>query len=200
MIEDWRQKWDRPFAFHFVQLANFMKQQENPVEEETWPELREAQSMALELKNTGMAVTIDIGEAEDIHPRNKQEVGRRLALSALNITYDHTTVAAGPLYTSFTLEERAIRIQFRHAENGLTSGDGNPVQGFAIAGADRVFHTGSAKIEGNEIVVSSERVADPVAVRYGWANNPVVNLYNTEGLPASPFRTDNWPGITEGVK
>ncbi|MFK7845420.1 MAG: sialate O-acetylesterase [Rhodothermales bacterium] len=200
LISDWRMQWNSDLSFHFVQLANFMKQQENPSEEETWPELREAQTMALQLTNTGMAVTIDIGEADDIHPRNKQDVGRRLALSALNVTYAKGNTAAGPLYKSFAAEGNEIRIQFDHAEHGLMTPDGAKLTGFAIAGDDQVFHWADARIDSSEVVVSSRRVAAPVAVRYGWANNPIVNLYNTERLPASPFRTDDWPGITVGVK
>lgn len=199
MIEDWRARWGRPLDFHFVQLANFMEEQSNPAEEETWPELREAQSMALSLPQTGMAVTIDIGEADDIHPRNKKDVGFRLALSALGITYERPVVPAGPLYRAFEIEEDEIRIRFENAAEGLKTRDNGPVKGFAIAGKDRVFYWGNAVIEGSEIVVSSPQVDAPVAVRYGWANNPTANLYNTEGLPASPFRTDDWPGITEGA-
>ncbi len=197
MIEDWREKWGYDIDFHFVQLANFMQQQQNPSEAEDWPELREAQTMALDLPHTGMAVTIDIGEAGDIHPRNKQDVGYRLAQSALNITYGQENVPAGPLYKDFSVDGNEIRITFDNAANGLKTSDGGPIKGFAIAGEDQQFYWADTRIEGSNVIVSSPHVTNPVAVRYGWANNPTVNLYNTEDLPASPFRTDEWPGVTE---
>ena len=198
LISDWRFQWDVNIAFHFVQLANYLKQQENPVEPETWPELREAQSMALALPNTGMAVTIDIGEADDIHPTNKQDVGYRLALNALYTNYDRPIVPAGPLYQSMKIVADTIEVVFEHAINGMKTLNDEPIKGFAIAGDDQVFHWADASVVGNTVKVFSENVKQPVAVRYGWANNPIVNLYNEEGLPASPFRTDEWPGITEG--
>ncbi|MEM8487762.1 MAG: sialate O-acetylesterase [Bacteroidota bacterium] len=198
MIQDWRTKWDSPLGFHFVQLANFMNQQVNPVEQQSWPELREAQTMALSLPNTGMAVTIDIGEADDIHPRNKKDVGFRLALSALHATYGHDNIPAGPLYQSHEIADDSVRLTFAYAEKGLMTPDNAVLQGFAIAGEDQEWHRGTATIVGNNVVVRSSRVSAPVAVRYGWADNPVVNLYNTAGLPASPFRTDDWEGVTFG--
>ncbi len=198
MIEDWRTQWGGNLAFHFVQLANFQAQQQNPSENETWPELREAQAMALSLPNTGMAVTIDIGEADDIHPTNKQDVGYRLALNVLHTNYDRPIVPAGPLFKSLAVSGDTVEVIFDYAENGLTTSDGGPPQGFAIAGEDRVFHWAVAEIRGSRIIAYSDSVEDPVAIRMGWANNPIVNLYNTEGLPASPFRSDDWPGITEG--
>ncbi len=200
MIEDWREQWDQTLAFHFVQLANFMEEQKRAVEQETWPELREAQTMALSLPSTGMAVTIDIGEADDIHPRNKHDVGRRLALSALNKTYGHNTMPGGPLYQSFEVEGNQIRIKFANADNGFMTPGNERIRGFAIAGEDQIFHWATALVDSSDILLSSARVPNPVAARYGWANNPVLNLYNAEQLPASPFRTDDWPGITEGVK
>jgi len=198
MIRDWRQHWGQgDFPFYFVQLANFMAPQTDPNEASAWAELREAQLMTLALPNTGMAVTIDIGEADDIHPRNKQDVGYRLAQWALAETYGRADVVpSGPLYRSMTKENGAIRLAFDHVGGGLTTPDGAPLRGFAVAGADRRFVWADARIDGNTVVVSSRAVADPVAVRYGWANNPAVNLYNAEGLPASPFRTDDWPGVT----
>lgn len=200
MIQDWRTKWNSPLGFHFVQLANFREQQVNPVEAQSWPELREAQTMALSLPNTGMAVTIDIGEADDIHPRNKEDVGFRLAQTALHVTYGRDNVPAGPLYHSFAVAGDSIQISFDYAQKGLMTPGDAPLQGFAIAGADKQWYSGSAVIRGNSVVVHNSLVADPVAVRYGWADNPVVNLYNTAGFPASPFRTDDWPGITVGNK
>lgn len=200
MISDWRQKWNRGnFPFYFVQLANFMKADDTPAESE-WAELREAQKMTLSLPNTGMAVAIDIGDANDIHPKNKQEAGRRLALIALANIYGEKNAWSGPLYQSFKTDGNKIRITFTHTDKGLTAKGGNTLTGFAIAGADHKFHWAQATISGNEVIVSSPEVANPVAVRYGWGNNPSCNLYNGAGLPASPFRTDSWQGVTEGKK
>lgn len=199
MIEDWRRAWNQgPFPFYFVQLANFMDTVPEPAESE-WAELREAQTMTLSLKNTGMAVIIDIGEAKDIHPRNKQDVGKRLELNALAKVYDRDVVFSGPMYKSMAVKGNAIRIKFAHADGGLVAKDG-ALKGFAIAGDDKKFVWADAKIEGSEVVVSSDKVAKPAAVRYAWANNPVCNLYNGSGLPASPFRTDTWQGLTFGKK
>ena len=200
LITDWRLRWNSHAAFHFVQLANFMERQQNPAESETWPELREAQRRALSLSKTGMAVTIDIGEADDIHPRNKQDVGFRLALNALHSTYERPVTPAGPLFKSMNVAEDTVTIEFDYAENGLKTNDGTAPTGFALAGADQVFHWANATIKGTRIVLHSNEVPNPIAVRYGWANNPIVNLYNAEGLPASPFQTDDWPWITEGNK
>ncbi len=155
--------------------------------------------MALDLPNTGMAVTIDIGEADDIHPRNKKDVGFRLALAALYATYGHSNTPAGPLYKLHTISGDSVRITFSYAAHGLMSSM-DELRGFAIAGEDQQWHHANAAIDGSQVVLHSDRVSNPVAVRYGWANNPVVSLYNTEGLPASPFRTDDWPGITVGKK
>ena len=199
MIIDWREQWGYDFPFIFVQLANFMERNEQPVED-TWAELREAQTMALELPNTGMAVTIDIGNAKDIHPGNKQDVGKRLALWARNKLYGEDVPFSGPLYKSSKIENGKIRIQFDHVYNGLKTLDGKKLHGFAIAGKDKNFVWANAKIDGNTIVVSSPKVKAPVAVRYGWSSNPEVNLINSAGLPASPFRTDDWPGMTVNMK
>lgn len=196
MIRDWRQQWGYAFPFYIVQLANFMKVQQGP-EESEWAELREAQQHALHLENTGMAVIIDIGDADDIHPKDKPEVGRRLALLARAQTYGEDIPCSGPLYDSYRIEGDAVRIGFTHADNGLKSSDGGAVTGFYIAGADHEFHAAKAVIDGNTVVVSSDEVPLPVAVRYAWANNPVCNLCNGAGLPAGPFRTDCWPS---GVK
>jgi len=197
MIRDWRDRWNLgDFPFYFVQLANFMALQQNPVEAETWPELREAQTMALTLENTAQAVIIDIGEANDIHPRNKQDVGKRLALAALNQTYGHDVVYSGPTYREMTQESGTVRLHFDHTGSGLVARDGE-LKGFAVAGADGQFVWAEAQIDGETVIVSSADVTDPVAVRYAWANNPIISLFNREGLPASPFRTDDWPGVTE---
>jgi sialate O-acetylesterase len=152
--------------------------------------------MTLGLKNTGMAVIIDIGEAKDIHPRNKQDVGKRLALWALANTYDKSVPYSGPLYKSMDRSGGKITLHFDHCDGGLVAKGGEPLRGFAIAGEDRKFVWADARIEGDTVVVSSSQVAEPLAVRYAWADNPVCNLYNGAGLPASPFRTDTWPGTT----
>jgi len=196
MITNWRKDWRQGnFPFLFVQLANFMATKPEPGES-AWAELREAQTMTLSLPNAGMATIIDIGEAKDIHPKNKQDVGKRLALWALAETYGKDIVYSGPLYKSMKTEGGRIRLSFDHVGGGLvTRGDGE-LRGFAVAGADRKFVWADAEIDGNTVVVGSGKVAKPVAVRYGWADNPVCNLYNNEGLPAGPFRTDGWPGVT----
>ncbi len=195
MITDWREKWNAPFDFYFVQLANFMAKDEEPRESE-WAELREAQLMTLHLANTGMAVIIDIGDATDIHPKNKQEVGRRLALIARAKTYNEKVAYSGPLYRDYCIDKDQIRLSFDFNE-GMKSSDGKALTGFAIAGPDHKFYWAEAVVSGNEILVSSPKVKHPLAVRYGWGNNPDCNLVNRSGLPASPFRTDQWPGITK---
>lgn len=195
LIGDWRQQWGYDFPFYITQLANYTRLQTNPTES-TWAELREAQSMAAKVvPNTGLAVTIDIGEANDIHPRNKQEVGRRLALQALNKTYGMSIECSGPVYESYEIDGNVIRLKFSSIAKGLVA-KGGKLEGFTIAGADHKFHWAEAKIVGNCIEVSCKDVPRPLAVRYAWAHNPVGNLYNTAGLPASPFRTDAWQGIT----
>ena len=196
MIKNWRQDWgEGQFPFLFVQLANFMKTRPEPGDS-AWAELREAQLMTLSLPNTGMAVIIDIGEADDIHPKNKQDVGKRLALWALAKTYGKDIVYSGPIYKSMKVDDGKIILSFDHVGGGLIAKGDEQLKGFAIAGADRKFVWADAKIEGDTVVVSSENVSEPVAVRYAWADNPVCNLYNKEDLPASPFRTDDWPGVT----
>jgi len=200
MIQDWRTRWaEGNFPFYIVQLANFQASNPNPVED-AWAELREAQSMtAQHTPNTGIAVTIDIGDAKDIHPKDKQTVGKRLALAALAQTYGKKIEYAGPTYKSMKVEGSAIRLTFDHVGGGLEARDGD-LKGFAIAGDDHKFAWANAKIEGNTILVSCPQVSAPVAVRYAWHINPVCNLYNKAGLPASPFRTDTWPGITVNNK
>ena len=200
MIKDWRCKWNQgDFPFLFVQLANFMELKTEPKDDE-WAELREAQLKTLFLPNTGMAVTIDIGEADDIHPKNKQDVGKRLALNALNLVYDQEVEFSGPIYKKKTIEGNKLRLFFDHSESGLTTPNKEELKGFAIAGSDQKFYWAKAKIEGNSIVVWNDKIDNPTAVRYAWASNPICNLYNNAGLPASPFRTDMWRGITEGIK
>lgn len=197
LIKDWRQRWrqgDCPFLF--VQLANFMKTKPLPAESE-WAELREAQTMTLSLPNTGMACAIDIGEGNDIHPKNKQEVGRRLALIANKQVYKQNVPASGPVYTNFQKQGNRVRITFTNTGSGLSTKDGKEVTGFAIAGKDHKFNWAKAIIEGNQVIVYSDNVAEPEAVRYAWADNPECNLINSEKLPAVPFRTDKWKGITQ---
>jgi len=200
LINDWRKQWStveskNEFPFYWVQLANFRDPSPQPAGSD-WAELREAQSMALSLPNTGQAVAIDIGNAKDIHPKNKQEVGRRLALNALAKDYGKKIEFSGPVYDSMEVEGSKIRLTFSHAE-GLQA-KGGELERFEIAGADQKFVWATAKIEGSNVIVSSEEVPAPVAVRYAWANNPDgCNLYNAADLPASPFRTDNWKGVTQ---
>ena len=198
MIKDWRSRWgEGDFPFFIVQLANWQKSADEPKDDQ-WAELREAQSMtAKNLPNTGIAVTIDIGDAADIHPKDKQTVGKRLALSAEHIAYGKRLDYSGPLYKSMSTANggSAIRLAFDHLGGGLTA-KGDKLTGFAIAGDDKKFVWADAQIVGNNVVVSSPQVAHPVAVRYAWHINPVCSLYNKAGIPASPFRTDDWPGIT----
>jgi len=199
LIKNWRAKWGQELPFYWVQLANFLVPSAEPGES-AWAELREAQSMTLQLPSTGEAVAIDIGEANDIHPRNKQDVGLRLALAGLHVTYDKNLVHSGPRYKSMTKEVNSIKLNFDNVGRGLQAkGDKyGYLKGFAIAGVDKRFFWAKARIEGDHVVVYSEKVSEPVSVRYGWANNPDdANLFNLEGLPASPFRTDTWPGVTK---
>lgn len=196
LIRDWRRAWGRPdLPFLYVQLANY--QQRNPQPgDSAWAELRDAQLLALAMPATGMAVAIDLGDANDIHPRNKKDVGHRLARWALADTYGRNLVKSGPLFDTFSIAgSGALRISFQHAA-GLRTSDGQPPRGFAIAGTDRVWHWAQARLEDASVVVSSPEVPLPVAVRYAWADNPEATLVNGEGLPASPFRTDDWPGLT----
>jgi len=199
LINDWRkQLGDKKLPFYFVQLANYMQSKTKP-EESAWAELREAQTMALKLPNTGMIVATDIGNAEDIHPKNKQEIGERLARIALAKNYGVKIPYSGPMYKSFAKKGTSITVEFDFSE-GIKTQSGTALKGFAVAGEDKVFHRAEAKIEENKVVLTSPQVANPVAVRYNWANNPDGNLVNASGLPASPFRTDTWPGITKGRK
>lgn len=198
MIMDWRNKWDnQDLGFYFVQLANFMAPRAEPGGS-AWAELREAQTMTLNLPKTGMAVIIDIGEADDIHPRNKQDVGYRLALAALHDTYGKDLVYSGPVYKAMTVEGSAVTVEFDHVGGGLVAKGEEKVHGFALAGEDMQFYWADGKIVNNKVVLTSAEVETPVAVRYAWADNPsTANLYNKEGLPAGPFRTDNVTGVME---
>jgi sialate O-acetylesterase len=195
MIRDWRSQWKQDdFPFLFVQLANFRKRAEQPGNSQ-WAELREAQLMALSEPNTAMAVAIDIGEANDIHPKNKQDVGKRLALAAMKLAYGRDIVHSGPIYKSMTATGSTVRLTFDPVGKGLVA-KGGTLKGFAVAGADKKFVWAKATIDGNAVLVSSDQVAEPKAVRYGWADNPECTLTNTDGLPASPFRTDTPPDAT----
>ena len=190
LIKDWRDHWGQgDFPFLFVQLPNIGPPPDDPWFG-LWPELREAQRSALNVANTGMAVTIDVGEANNIHPRNKQDVGKRLAFWALGTTYGRKTPISGPLYESTQIEGGKIRIRFEHIDGGLVAKDGVQPTGFAIAGEDGKFVPADAEIDDDTVVVSSPRVTAPVAVRYAWADDPKFNLYNATGLPAAPFGTD----------
>lgn len=201
MIKDWRKQWGYNFPFIWVQLANFMSVDVRPKESE-WAELREAQNMALSLPATGQVVITDLGEVGDIHPKNKKDVGLRLAANAFQVAYGRDTIAAGPVYRSMKQISGKIILSFDNIGNGLKAkGDKyGYLNGFAIAGDDRKFVWAKAYIEDNKVVVFNESLKHPVAVRYGWGNNPNdMNLVNSAGYLASPFRTDSWPGITQPV-
>ncbi len=206
LVNGWRKLFNKDLAFYWVQLADFRQPNDNPAGGDGWARIREAQRLAAkDIPHTGMAVIIDIGNATDIHPKNKQDVGKRLAHYALHQTYKKKdVVAAGPLYKGHKVEGNAIRISFEHTGSGLMVGkkvgleptqtvkDGKLAR-FAIAGEDKQWHWADATIDGNTVVVKSSAVAKPVAVRYAYSMNPKgANLYNKDGLPASPFRTDDW--------
>ena len=200
LIADWRAQWGAPLPFLFVQLANHNPTRPEPAESE-WAELREAQAATLKMPRTGMATAIDVGEADDIHPHNKQAVGHRLVLAARRVAYgEKNLVASGPAYIGLAVTGAVVRLQFTNRGAGLMAKNGAPLQGFAVAGADRIFHWATARLVGSEVWVESAQVPIPVAVRYDWADNPTGNLINREGLPAVPFRTDARPGVTAGRK
>lgn len=192
LINNWRQKWNEgKFPFLFVQLPNFMETKDEP-SESNWALLREAQLTTLAVPNTGMAVAIDIGEWNDIHPLNKEDVGNRLALAARKVAYgEKNVVYSGPIYKCMKIKGNKIIVTFTNTGSGLIVKGGGELKHFAICGADKKFVWAKARIEGNKIVVWNDNIFDPVVVRYAWADNPEgANLYNKEGLPASPFRTD----------
>jgi sialate O-acetylesterase len=195
MIRTWRSGWgEGDFPFLIVQLPNQGHSAE--FADSWWAELREAQLLTAEsVPNTGLAVTIDVGEAGNLHPPRKQEIGERLALWALGTVYQKKLVYSGPLYKSMSVEGKEIRLNFAQVGSGLEA-KGENLLGFTIAGADKQFHRANARIEGTSVIVSSPELGSPVAVRYAWADSPECNLFNREGLPASPFRTDDWPGAT----
>jgi sialate O-acetylesterase len=190
MIRSWREGFGQgDLPFYFVQLANFG----NPVEmvHRDWARLRDAQAATLYLPATGMAVTIDIGEADNIHPRNKQEVGRRLALIAKANIYGITPEVSGPMFAGATQEGKGMRVLFSHAGNEIVAHGGSPSP-VEIAGPDKVFYPAAVKIEADSLLVESPDVPEPVAVRYAWTNAPTANLFSDDGLPVIPFRSDNW--------
>ena len=203
MISDWRKRWnDGNIPFYFVQLASFNADNGNSNNGSTWAELREAQTKTLLLPNTGMAVITDIGDSSDIHPKDKQDVGKRLAAISLHNVYGANNVYSGPVYTGMKTEDNKAIISFTDIGSGLAVHDKyGYIKGFEIAGADKIFHYAKAYISGNTVVVYNDSVDAPVKVRYGWADyNGDDNLFNAEGFPAGPFRTDDWKGITVGVK
>jgi sialate O-acetylesterase len=196
MIRDWRQQWDDPdLPFIFVQIAGWGPVAEQP-EEHMRAELREAQTAALDLPNTAMVTAVDVGDF-DVHPIDKQTVGERLTQAALKLVYGKQVVANGPTFDAMQITGDTAQIQFDHLGGGLVAKDGQPLTGFAIAGEDRQFVWADAEIDGDIVVVQSDQVSEPVAVRYGWAGHPQMSLYNSEGFPALPFRTDDWPLTTQ---
>ena len=197
MITDWRTRWHQgSLPFLYIQLPNYKKRHAEPMESE-WAELREAQTMALSQPNTGMVCTIDLGEADNIHPGNKQEVGFRLGLQAEKIAYGMNIPASGPLFSKFHTDGNAVRISFTETGSGLKTTDHSVPREFTIAGPDKKFYNATALISQDEIIIKSDNVANPIAVRYAWSDNPDCNLINSEGFPVVPFRTDNWKVITE---
>jgi sialate O-acetylesterase len=197
LIADWRAAWDAPqMPFLGVQIPNFAPKQTRPMDS-WWAELRDAQARALDAPNTALAVTLDLGDAKDIHPPQKGEVGRRLSLLALRDVYGRPVAASGPRFAALRLEGDTAVVSFDHAD-ALRTTDGGPVQGFAIAGRDHRWHWAEAVIEGSTVRLRSDDVPEPLAVRYAWASNPDINLTNATGLPAAPFRTDDRPRVTEG--
>jgi sialate O-acetylesterase len=192
MVKDWRSKWGQGLLpFLYVQLPNFMDYNYQP-SESNWAELRESQFKALAVPNTAMAVAIDLGEWNELHPDNKKSVGERLALGALKLAYNENIEYSGPLFDTAVINGNKITISFTHTGSGLISNDGEPLSEFAIAGEDKKFVWAKATIEGEKVIVWSDEITNPKYVRYAWADNPAFpNLYNKEGLPASPFRTDN---------
>jgi sialate O-acetylesterase len=201
LIKSWRKEWNDEFPFLFVQLASFGSDESSNAGNK-WPELREAQLKTLSLPKTGMAVTTDVGDAKDIHPKNKQVVGQRLAAMAMNDVYGFPQTCSGPVYQGVAFSQGEAILSFTSTGKGLLAKNRyGQLIGFEIAGPDRKFFFADAKINGEKIIVKSDSVPNPVAVRYGWSNAPVdINLYNVDGYPASPFRTDQWPGVTDSAR
>jgi len=202
LINSWRKEWNEELPFYFVQLSSYGKFP-NSNQGSAWAELREAQAMTLALHNTGMAVTTDIGNPDNVHPRNKEDVGKRLASNALANTYHLSLqVYTGPTFESVSFNSAEAILSFKNLGSGWKVKDQyGYIKGFEIAGEDHQFYFAQARIEGDKIVVYHSKVSHPKAVRYAWSDSPVdANLFNQEGFPAAPFRTDQWPGITEWNK
>ncbi|MGE3821610.1 MAG: sialate O-acetylesterase [Isosphaeraceae bacterium] len=202
MIQSWRDEWGiGDFPFYWVQLADFMAEKPEPGDS-SWAELREAQTMTLDrLPNTGQAVIIDLGEGKDIHPKNKQDVAKRLARIALAKDYGVNVAHQSPRYKSMEAKDGKVVLRFEHVGPGLRTFDVADALGFTVAGGDQKFVKAKAKVTGKDTIeVSAEGVSEPVSVRYAWADNPVCNVYSGDGLPLTPFRTDDWPGVTAEAK
>lgn len=202
LISDWRNRFNnKSLPFYYVQLTSYNAGNGNSTQGSTWAELRESQSATLRVPKTGMAVTIDIGDAKDIHPRNKKDVGERLAAIALKHTYGINKISSGPVYTGMRKSGQKMIIDFSFIGAGLTAKGVNELSGFEVAGSDRKFFPAKAVIAGKSVELFSPEVSNPVAVRYAWADDAGnANLFNKDGWPAAPFRTDNWPGITDKNK
>jgi sialate O-acetylesterase len=186
-VKEWRARWGREFPFAWVQLPNFNRAGDY------WMLVREAMLKSLALPHTGMAIAIDIGDPKDIHPKNKQEVGRRLSLWALGAVYGRKVAAtSGPLPAGHEIRGGEVALSFKHADGGLVAKGSGELKSFQIAGADKAWKPAQARIAGDKVIVSSPDIKQPVAVRYAWEPNPDCNLCNGAGLPASPFRTDDW--------
>lgn len=197
MINDWRIRWQQGYLpFLYVQLPNFMERKDNP-SDGFWAVMRESQSETLHVFNTGMSCIIDLGEAGNIHPKNKIDVGNRLAAVAEKQVYGKNTIASGPVYAGFRVEGSKVRLSFSETGTGLGTTDKLPPKGFTVAGEDQTFYRADAIIEGDKLILSADKVKSPVAVRYAWADNPEVNLINSEKLPAVPFRTDTWKVMSQ---
>lgn len=202
LINDWRIKWNQGnFPFYFVQLSSFNENNGNSENGSMWAELREAQTQTLQLPNTGMCVTIDIGNPTDIHPKNKQDVGKRLAAIALKNIYNQNIVCSGPTFNSMEIQKNKILVSFGNTGSGLTTPNKyGYLKGFEIAGEDKIFYFANAQIINNKVILFSENVPNPIAIHFGWADDASENnLSNKEGFPAVPFRTDNWKNVTEDV-
>jgi sialate O-acetylesterase len=191
MIKQWRADFGQPLPFYFVQLANFERGAGTTGDE--WAFQREAQARALALPNTGMAVTIDVGDPKDSHPRNKQDVGRRLALHARQQIFGEKIETDGPVFADAKRDGAAMRVTFTHGDGlRLAPATTDGRVSFEVAGENRTFVQAQARIEGDALIVSADAVRDPVAVRYAWRNSPDARLFNAAGLPAAPFRSDDW--------
>jgi sialate O-acetylesterase len=192
LIGDWRTRWKQDFPFAWVQLPEYRARQTEPGVDQGWAIIRESMLRALKIPRTGMAVTLGLGEAENLHPVNKKDVGKRLAYCVLGEFYQaKVPSSSGPLPTGHEIRGNEMVVRFSHADGGLVFANGRP-EGFAICGSDGKWRWADARIEGNTVIVSHPEVKNPAAVRYAWANNPLFSLYNGAGLPASPFRTDDF--------